>query len=111
MTALHKLFVRVHGRYTRSTHVADLTAFARWLIEHEYAARYSQRLVFRALRSLEGSDRPPGSKWTVDALQRTFRRGPSEAPFRVRHFRNVDQLRKSIDMFRIEYRNRRVRSF
>jgi integrase/recombinase XerD len=74
MTALHKLFIRVHARYTRSTHVADLTAFARWLIEREYAARYAQRLVFRALRSLEDSDRPPGSKWTVDTLERTFRR-------------------------------------
>src|SRR6266446_1247797 len=73
MTALHKLFIRVHARYTRSTHVADLTAFARLLIEHEYAARYAQRLAFRALRSLEDSDCPPGSKWTVDALERTFR--------------------------------------
>jgi len=44
------------------------------LIEQEYAARYAQRLVFRALRSLEDSDRPPGSKWTVDALEGTFRR-------------------------------------
>jgi integrase/recombinase XerD len=73
MTALHKLFVRVHTRYTRSTHAADLANFARWLIEHEYSARYAQRLVFRALRSLEGFDRPPGSKWTMDALERAFR--------------------------------------
>jgi len=73
MTALHKLFVRVHARYTSSTHVADLTAFARWLIEQEYAPRYAQRLVFRTLRSLEGSECPPDSKWTVDALERAFR--------------------------------------
>ena len=74
MTALHKLFVRVHARYTSSTHVADLTAFARWLIEQECAPRYAQRLVFRALRSLEGLECPPDSKWTVDALERAFRR-------------------------------------
>lgn len=74
MTALHKLFVRVHARYTSSAHVADLTAFARWLIEQEYPPRYAQRLVFRTLRSLEGSECPPDSKWTVDALERAFRR-------------------------------------
>src|SRR5262245_38914173 len=74
MTTLHKLFVRVHARYTRSPYVADLTAFAGWLMAHEYPARYAQRLVFRVMRALEGFAHLPGSRWTADALDRAFRR-------------------------------------
>lgn len=74
MTTLHQLFVRVHTRYTRSPHVGDLTAFARWLREHEYPTRYAQRLVFRTMRSLEASGISPGRTWTSEELERAFRR-------------------------------------
>jgi integrase/recombinase XerD len=103
MTALHKLFVRVHARYTSSTHVADLTAFARWLIEQEYAPRYAQRLVFRTLRSLEGSECPPDSKWTVDALERAFRRKRQRRLYRharrafAAFLESVDRLAHPVD--------------
>jgi integrase/recombinase XerD len=74
MTTLQKLFVRVHSRYTRSPHVEDLTAFARWSVAREYPKRYVQRLVFCVMRSLERSGRSSGSRWTGDALDRAFRR-------------------------------------
>ena len=74
MTFLHQFFVRVHGRYTRSPHVEDLAAFARWLIEGEYPVRHAQRLVFRTMRALEASRRPPGCKWTSAELDRAFHR-------------------------------------
>ena len=74
MTTLHRLFVRVHARYTRSPHVEDLAAFARWLIEHEYPVRHAQRLVFWTMRSLEGFGRSPGRRWTSAELEHAFRR-------------------------------------
>lgn len=74
MTTLHKLFVRVHTRYTRSLHAADLAAFADWLLAQDYPARYTQRLVFRAMRSLESFDHPPDSIWTLSQLARAFHR-------------------------------------
>jgi integrase/recombinase XerD len=71
---LQQLFVRVHFRYTQSRHADDLTAFARWLLEQGYRERYAQRLVFRAMRSLETFGLPPASTWTKDSLERAFRR-------------------------------------
>jgi hypothetical protein len=59
MTILHKFFVRVHARYTRSPHAGELSSFTHWLIERECARRYAQRLVFRVMRSLEASGLPP----------------------------------------------------
>jgi integrase/recombinase XerD len=72
MTILHKLFVRVHARYTSSPHVEDLAAFAHWLLEHDYLIRYAQRLVFRAMRVLDSFDLPSGSVWTSEQLDRAF---------------------------------------
>src|SRR5690348_5725555 len=72
MTILHKLFVRVHFRYTHSPHVGELSAFAQWLIEREYHMRNAQRLVHRAMRSLEVSGFPPDRMWTEDELDRAF---------------------------------------
>jgi integrase/recombinase XerD len=72
MTILHELFVRVHSRYTRSPHVGELSSFAHWLIERECAMRHAQRLVFRAMRSLEVSGLPPDRMWTDDELDRAF---------------------------------------
>ena len=74
MTFLHQFFVRVYGRYTCSPHVKDLATFARWLIEHEYPVRHAQRLVFRTMRALEASRRPPGCRWTFAELERAFYR-------------------------------------
>jgi integrase/recombinase XerD len=71
---LRQLFVSVHFRYTRSPHVADLTAFARWLLDHRYSARYAQRLVFWAKRSLEAFPLPPMSTWSTEQLERAFER-------------------------------------
>jgi hypothetical protein len=42
------------------------------LIERECNLRYAQRLVFRAMRSLEASGTPPGRIWTDDELDQTF---------------------------------------
>jgi len=53
MNILHKLFVRVHFRYTRSPHAGELSSYSRWLIERECSLRHAQRLVFRVMRSLE----------------------------------------------------------
>jgi site-specific recombinase XerD len=74
MITLQQLFVRVHARYTRSPFVEDLGGFARWLIGHEYPARYAQRLVFWTMRALEASGRPPGHRWTFPELEQAFRR-------------------------------------
>ena len=74
MTTLHKLFVRVHSRYTRSPHVGELSSFTNWLIERECALRYAQRLVFRVMRSLEAAGLPPDRIWTDDELDRAFHR-------------------------------------
>jgi len=74
MNTLHQLFVGVHARYTCSPHAGDLAAFAGWLIDHEYPARYAQRLVFRTMRSLDAFWLPSGSKWTPEDLERAFRR-------------------------------------
>lgn len=74
MTILHKFFVRVHSRYTRSPHVGELSSFTHWLIERECALRYGQRLVFRVMRSLEASGLPPDRIWTDDELDRAFHR-------------------------------------
>jgi integrase/recombinase XerD len=72
MTTLHQLFVRVHSRYTSSLHVVELSSFAHWLIERECSMRHAQRLVFRAMRSLEVSGLPPDRVWTDDELDRAF---------------------------------------
>jgi site-specific recombinase XerD len=74
MTTLHKLFVRVHSRYTRSPHAEDLAAFADWLLSRDYPTRYAQRLVFRSMHSLEGFDLPPDSVWTPQQLAQAFHR-------------------------------------
>jgi integrase/recombinase XerD len=70
---LEELFVRVHARYTCSPHAAEVDEFARWLINHGYGLRYAQRLVFRAMRSLDAFDLPPDSQWTDPQLDRAFR--------------------------------------
>ena len=69
---LQQLFVRVHFRYTRSAHVQDLEAFAAWLGEAGYPARYAQRLVFRVKCSLERFPLPPRSSWSTHQLERAF---------------------------------------
>ena len=74
MTILHKFFVRVHSRYTRSPYVGELSSFTQWLIERECALRYAQRQVFRVMRSLEASGLPPDRMWTDDELDRAFHR-------------------------------------
>jgi site-specific recombinase XerD len=70
---LEELFVRVHARYTCSPHAAELNEFARWLISHGYGPRYAQRLVFRAMRSLDAFDLPSASQWTDQQIERAFR--------------------------------------
>jgi integrase len=42
------------------------------LIERECAMRHTQRLVFRAMRSLEVAGLPPDRMWTDDELDRAF---------------------------------------
>jgi len=74
MTILHKFFVRVHSRYTRSPHAGELSSFTQWLLERECALRYAQRQVFRVMRSLEASGLPPDRIWTDDELDRAFHR-------------------------------------
>ena len=74
MNILPKFFVRVHTRCAHSPHVVDLAAFARWLIDHEYPPGYAQSLVFRAMRSLEGSGLSPGRTWTAEELDQAFHR-------------------------------------
>jgi site-specific recombinase XerD len=87
MTILHKLFVRVHARYTRSPHVEDLAAFAQWLLDHDYPPRNAQRHVFRAMRVLDGFALPPRSMWTSEQLDRAFR--PFWRRHRYRHARHT----------------------
>ncbi len=74
MTILHKLFVRVHFRYTRSPHAGELSSYSSWLIERECSLRLAQRLVFRVMRSLEACGLAPDRIWTEDELDRAFRR-------------------------------------
>ena len=69
----HKSPVRIHARYTRSPHVADLTSFARWLTENDYSVDYAQHLLSRAMRSLDVSHVPPESTWTSKQLETAFR--------------------------------------
>lgn len=71
---MRRFFVRVHARYTRSPHLADLSTFAEWLMRQGYSLRYAQRLVFRVMRSLEAFSLPPGSAWTSEELARAFHR-------------------------------------
>lgn len=71
---MRRFFVRHHARYTRSPHLADLSAFAEWLMQRGYSLRYAQRLVFRVMRSLEAFSLTPGTAWTRDELDRAFRR-------------------------------------
>ncbi|MDR6484641.1 tyrosine-type recombinase/integrase [Paraburkholderia terricola] len=95
---LEELFVRVHARYTRSSHAAELDEFARWLISHGYGPRYAQRLVFRAMCSLDTFDLAPDSQWTDPQLDRAFRnrRQPREYHHARHAFRDfllsVDRL-------------------
>jgi integrase/recombinase XerD len=91
MIILHKLFVRVHARYTRSSHVEDLKAFALWLTEHDYSVDYAQRVVFHTMRSLDASNIPPGSTWSSKQLERAFRR--------YRHRRTFQPARHSFGVF------------
>ena len=91
MTILHKLFVRVHARYTRSPHVEDLTVFALWLTEHDYSVDYAQRLVFHTMRSLDASNVLPGSRWTSKQLEKAFRH--------VRHRGMYQHARHSFGVF------------
>ena len=70
---LRQLFVRHHARYERSPYAEDLTAFACWLDQAGYKARYIQRLLFRVKQSLEKSFAPLGAAFTQSDLDRTFR--------------------------------------
>ena len=86
MTVLHKLFLRVHSRYTRSPFAGELSSYSHWLIERECNLRYAQRLVFHAKRSLEASGLPPDRVWTDDELDRAFhRRRPRRGYQHSRH--------------------------
>lgn len=91
MTILHKFFVRVHSRYTRSPHAGELSSFTHWLIERECSLRYAQRLVFRVMRSLEASGLLPDRIWTEEELDRAFHRR--------RHRRLYRHARRSFGLF------------
>ncbi len=82
MNSLHKLFVRVHSRYSRSPHAEDLAGFAHWLMEHEYYVRHAKALVFRTMRSLVASRFPPGHIWTSEELEQAFYRVRQRALYR-----------------------------
>lgn len=95
MKILQRLFVRLHGRYTRSPYVEDLDGFARWLSEREYPARHAQRLVCWTKRALEASGRPPGSHWTLGELERAFCRRRPRRGYRAARCRFGDFLRST----------------
>lgn len=73
-STLRQFFVRVHARYTCMPCAAELAAFARWLLDSGYGARYAQRLVFRAKRSLHTARIPAGHAWTAEELDSAFSR-------------------------------------
>jgi integrase/recombinase XerD len=73
-TIIQRLFVRVHSRYTRSPHLADLSAFVSWLNGQGYHPHYTRQLVFLVMRALDASPVVPGSTWRTDDLGRAFRR-------------------------------------
>ena len=73
-TILRRLFVRVHPRYTRSAHVADLSALVHWLAAQGYTRHYTQQVVFCVMRALDASRHPPSGAWTAEDLHRAFRR-------------------------------------
>lgn len=91
MKILPKFIVRVHARYSHSPHVEDLAAFARWLIDHGYHLGYAQSLVFRTMRSLEGSGLPPGRTWTAEELDQAF--------YRISHRRWYQAARHTFGVF------------
>src|ERR1019366_3522556 len=74
MNTLHKMFSRVHSRYTRSRYAEELSSYSQWLLERECSFRYSQRQVFRVRRSLEAFGLPPFRTWTEAELDQAFHR-------------------------------------
>lgn len=95
MKILQRLFVRLHGRYTRSPYVEDLDGLALWLNEHEYPARHAQRLVCWTKRALEASGRPPGCHWTSAELERAFCRRRPRRGYRAAQCRFGDFLQST----------------
>jgi integrase len=73
-STIRQLFVRVHARYTCSPCAADLAAFARWLLDNGYGARYAQRQVYRVNRALRNTRASTGHVWSADELDRAFSR-------------------------------------
>lgn len=71
-TVIRQFFSRVHARYTRSPHLADLSAFASRLTEQRYHYRYAQRLVLYVMRALDASALRPGCVWTSVADAQAF---------------------------------------
>lgn len=74
MSALKKVFVRVHFRYDRDRYSHDLEDFAQWLLAKGYPNKTCRTHLYRAQQVLHAMAVEPGAALEVDALERTFRR-------------------------------------
>lgn len=74
MSALKKVFIRVHFRYEQDRYAADLKPFAAWLLDAGYPNKTCRTHLYRVQQVLHAIGLPPGAVLCEDVLQRVFRR-------------------------------------
>lgn len=73
MSALKKVFVRVHFRYDCDRYADDLERFAVWLLANGYPNQTARGHLFRVQQVLHEVGAVPGTPLAADVLGRAFR--------------------------------------
>jgi site-specific recombinase XerD len=74
MSALRRVFVRVHFRYDRDRYSRDLEDYAKWLLAQGYPNKTCRTHLYRAQQVLHAMGVAPGAALEGATLKQTFRR-------------------------------------